>query len=611
MRVDTRRRRQYLERRLLLRARLQLPVDPLMNERSRSPAGGMSAHALRKTLNDVFGLDALRPGQQEVIDSVMHGQDTLAIMPTGAGKSLCYQLPAMHLPGLTLVVSPLIALMKDQFDKLVAAGVGAMQFNSALSAEDVRETFDKLGRAKRGIVFVTPEQLGNADLIEVLKTPHSSRGTRRVSLVVVDEAHCVSQWGHDFRPAFLQIADAVRALGAPPMLALTATATQGVTDDIVRSLHMRAPRIFHGGVYRDNLHYAVRQVSVAQGKGRASARAAQAKLACIRELLAAHDGAGIIYTATVREAEHLLGVLTEDGVSVALYHGRMPPRERHDAQERFMTGAVRVMVATNAFGMGIDKQDVRFIVHYQMPGSVDAYYQETGRAGRDGKAADCVLLFDLSDRRIQQFLMAGRYPDTELIARVKDQLRAAAKDERHGLTVGELAEKLSDTGRNKLTVALKILTDARQVSRDNARRYYARFDPKYESNVDAMLDRYRHRTERDHAALEQIIGYAQTAQCRWRTILAHFGELAFDRCGTCDNCLNPPHVEPLPETDRVTGPARKTRTAQRAFEKGETVRVRRYGTGQVQFATTDQVAVLFPDGSARTFLARFVARVAR
>ena len=485
-----------------------------------------------------------------------------------------------------------------------------MQINSALGAQDVRETYDNLREAKRGIVFVTPEQLGNADLLEILKAPLSVRTKRRVSLVVIDEAHCVSQWGHDFRPAFLQIADAVHALGDPPMLALTATATQSVTDDIVRSLHLREPRIFHGGVYRENLHYAVRQLSVAAGKGRASARAAQAKLACIRELLAAHDGAGIIYTATVREAEHLLGVLNDEGVSVALYHGRMPPRERHDAQERFMTGAVRVMVATNAFGMGIDKRDVRFIVHYQMPGSVDAYYQETGRAGRDGEAADCVLLFDLSDRRIQQFLMAGRYPDTELIARVKDRLRAAGKEERHGLTVDELAEQLGDTGRNKLTVALKILTDARQVSRNSARRYFARFDPKHEPTVDAMLERYRQRGERDRAALEQIIGYAQAAQCRWRMILAHFGDAAFDRCGTCDNCLDPPHVEPLSEADAVHGQESRIRRATHGFEKGETVRVRRYGTGQVQFATADQVAVQFPDGSARTFLSRFVTRVA-
>lgn len=569
---------------------------------------------MRRTLTEVFGLDELRPGQREVIESVARGRDTLAIMPTGAGKSLCYQLPAMHLPGLTLVVSPLIALMKDQFDKLVEAGIDAIQINSALNAEQAREAFESLRTAKRGIVFVTPEQLGNRAVLETLDTPVSARAARRVSLVVVDEAHCVSQWGHDFRPAFLQIADAVHALGNPPMLALTATATPAVVEDIVRSLQMRDARVFHGGVYRDNLHYAVRQLSVADEKGRASARVAQAKLNCIRQLLASNEGAGIIYTATVREAEHVRAALADD-IPVALYHGRMVASERHDAQERFMNGAVRVMVATNAFGMGIDKPDVRIIAHYQMPGSLDAYYQETGRAGRDGEAATCMLLFDLSDRRVQQFLMAGRYPDESLIARVKDALRAASADEHGGMTITELAQRLADTGRNKLTIALKILMDARQVSRDGKRRYRAAFDPKYESGVETTLDRYRHRAQRDRDALERMIDYAQTGQCRWREILAYFGETDFDRCGSCDNCLNPPEVESLPEPgarqDFDTVATSKGPNDHRGFEKGDCVRVRRYGIGEVQFATADQAVVLFPDGSVRTFLSKFINRMAR
>lgn len=583
-----------------------------MKGRSTRSTPRIGAETIRRTLTNVFGLDELRPGQREVIDSVMHGRDTLAIMPTGAGKSLCYQLPAVHLPGLTLVVSPLIALMKDQFDKLVGAGIPAIQFNSALRAEEAREAHERLRTEKLAIVFVTPEQLGNAELLEVLAAPLSARMARRVSLVVIDEAHCISQWGHDFRPAFLQISDAVRALGDPPMLALTATATQAVVDDIVTSLRMRDARVFHGGVYRDNLRYSVRQLSVAGGKGRTSARAAQTKLYAIRELLAGHDGAGIVYTATVREAERVAAALRGDGIAVALYHGRMPSSKRHDAQERFMNGDVRVMVATNAFGMGIDKRDVRFIAHYQMPGSIDAYYQETGRAGRDGEAAQCTLLFDLSDRRIQQFLMAGRYPDAELIARVTDALRAAANDGGRGQTVNELAEQLGDTGRNKLTIALRILSDARQVSRDRDSRYRASFESEHEPDVDAWLERYRHRAERDREALEQMIDYAQTAQCRWRTILAHFGEAAFDRCGSCDNCMNPPHVEPLPEPvspqGRMLATGRKTLDAHRGFARGDHVRVRRYGTGQVQFATEEQVAVLFPDGSARTFLSKFVKR---
>jgi ATP-dependent DNA helicase RecQ len=575
----------------------------------------MNMPAMLRTLTKVFGLDELRPGQREVIDSVAHGRDTLAIMPTGAGKSLCYQLPGMHVPGLTLVVSPLIALMKDQFDKLVEAGIDAIQINSALKTEEVREAFESLRTTKRAIVFVTPEQLGTRALLDALNAPLSVRSssTSRVSLVVIDEAHCVSQWGHDFRPAFLQIADAVHALGDPPMLALTATATPAVVDDIVRSLGMRKARIFHGGVYRDNLRYVVEQLSVAGGKGRASARAAQAKLDCVRKMLATYEGSGIVYTATVREAEHLRTALADDGIAVAIYHGRMPARERHDAQERFMNGEVRVMVATNAFGMGIDKQDVRFVAHYQMPGSIDAYYQESGRAGRDGATAHCVLLFDLSDRRIQQFLMAGRYPDAALIARVKDAFRAFEGEDSRGVTLGELAERLGDIGRNKLTVALKILTDAGQVSRDRDRRYVASFDRACESKIEATLARYGHRTEREREALEQIIDYAQTGQCRWRHILTYFGDEGFDRCGSCDNCLNPPQVEPLPQAQSSAHQSRPSQTKaadrHRGFAKNEDVRVRRYGAGKVQFATADQVAVIFPDGSVRTFLSKFVKRI--
>ncbi|GJH04538.1 hypothetical protein CBA19C8_28295 [Paraburkholderia terrae] len=240
---------------------------------------------------------------------------------------------------------------------------------------------------------MTPEQLAKPALLDALRGHGGScapgrnvRGgeVRRVRLIVVDEAHCISQWGHDFRPAFLQIADAASSIGSPPVLALTATATTAVVEDIVRTLAMRDPRVLHMGIYRSNLHYSVLQLSVAGGKGRASARSAQAKLAALRTLLESRGDAGIIYTATVREAERLAAAVREWGVPAALYHGRISRRQRHEAQDGFMRGDVRVMIATNAFGMGIDKADIRFVAHDQMPGNIGAYYQETGRAGRDG-----------------------------------------------------------------------------------------------------------------------------------------------------------------------------------------------------------------------------------
>jgi ATP-dependent DNA helicase RecQ len=363
---------------------------------------------MRKTMRDMFGIARLRAGQKDVIRSVLERRDTLATMLTGAGKSLCYQLPALHLDGTTLVASPLIALMKDQADKLLAATIECTLVNSTLRSREEREALQRILDGKSGIIFVTPEWLAQPAFMKVLRagTGHT------VGLAVVDEAHCVSQWGHDFRPAFLEIACAVKALGQPPVLALTATATPPVLDDITRSLEMRDPRVVRTGTLRENLRYRVVQLSVGGGKDDVT-RATQAKREQLREVIASNAGAGIIYTATIRDAGEIYGWLAEAGESVSRYHGKLTPSARDAAQEAFVSDATRVMVATNAFGMGIDKADIRFVIHYQMPGSLDAYYQETGRTGRDGPPADCVLLFDLNDRRIQQFFLAGRYPSVQ------------------------------------------------------------------------------------------------------------------------------------------------------------------------------------------------------
>jgi ATP-dependent DNA helicase RecQ len=564
-------------------------------------------NAMRKTLREVFGISRLRPGQRDIIRSVLERRDTLAVMPTGAGKSLCYQLPALHLDGWTLVVSPLIALMKDQFDKLRETGIDAWRINSTVPATELRETYDALRGARHGIVFVTPEQLTRPELIDALQ----GRSRQRIELVVVDEAHCVSQWGHDFRPAFLRIVDAVNALGKPPILALTATATSDIRDDIVRSLGLREPRIVNTGVYRDNLHYRVTQVSVGGGRQRASTRAREAKSAALRALLASETGRGIVYTATVREAEQLATTVRGWGVAAAGYHGRLSARERHHAQECFVSGDVRVMIATNAFGMGVDIPDIGFVVHYQMPGSIDAYYQESGRAGRDGKIARCELLFDLNDRRVQQFLALGRYPDAGLLRRICDALAQRPKSSGPGVSARELLDAVPDVGRNKLAVALKMLTDARHVSRDRLQRYRLHGvgrDSGEDSAIEAAVERYAQLATRDREALQQMIDYAQTGGCRWRVMLEYFGDAqGFERCGTCDNCLSP--LEATLEAQRTTPDDQKPprhASVKPRFDRGDTVRVRKYGSGHVVFSTDEQVAVLFPDGTTRTFMASFV-----
>ena len=398
----------------------------------------------KRLLADIFGLERLRTGQLDVIRNVMAGQDTLAIMPTGAGKSLCYQLPALMLPGRTVVVSPLIALMKDQCDRLRQAGVAAVQLNSALGADERDEAEEAVASGEARIVFSTPERLAAPEFRQLLAAAPTS-------LLVIDEAHCISQWGHDFRPSFLEVGAALSALGRPTLLALTATASDDVADDIAEQLGVPTLARVATSVYRPNLHYGVEQFTNDDEK--------RDRLLAI---VAAEAGPTIVYASTVKAVDELHAALVERGESVGRYHGKLPSKERARQQDAFMCGDRRVMVATNAFGLGIDRPDVRAVVHYQMPGGLDAYYQESGRAGRDGEDARCTLLFLADDKAVQRFFMAGRYPAFDDLEAIYLKLVEAPAD--GGRWTLDTLQAALDRPRAKVQVGLALLRRERVVS---------------------------------------------------------------------------------------------------------------------------------------------------
>ena len=340
----------------------------------------------QEILKQYFGYDSFRPGQDELVQAILSGRDTLGIMPTGAGKSICYQVPALALPGLTLVISPLISLMKDQVGALNEAGVPAACINSALSFEEMRDALYFAGRGEYKLLYVAPERL---------TAPFFLDFARRVpiSMVTVDEAHCISQWGQDFRPSYLKILDFLAALPQRPLVsAFTATATAEVRDDIIRALGLEDPFVITTGFDRPNLYFAVEKPSSKPS-------------ALLAHLMQRRDKSGIVYCSTRKTVEEVCDMLLSRGLPATRYHAGLDPEERLANQDDFLYDRKTIMVATNAFGMGIDKSNVSFVIHYNMPKNMESYYQEAGRAGRDGEAADCILLYNGQDVRTAEFLI--------------------------------------------------------------------------------------------------------------------------------------------------------------------------------------------------------------
>jgi ATP-dependent DNA helicase RecQ len=476
-----------------------------------------------------FGFSRFREGQANVISAVLAGEDVIVVMPTGGGKSLCYQLPALLFPGLTLVISPLIALMKDQVDALNARDIPATYINSSLSYEDLVARLRGMARGEYRLVYVAPERFRNARFVESLKSCE-------ISLFAVDEAHCISQWGHDFRPDYMRLREAADALGdsrghsgkRPQIIALTATATPQVRSDIAAQLGLKMASDFIAGFDRHNLILRIEPCKTDRDRVTAAYQ--------IVKRSKATGGSGIIYCSTRKAVDDVSGQLQRMGLTVGAYHAGLDDVKRARMQDYFMAGDLDAIVATNAFGMGVDKSDIRFVTHYNLPGSVEAYYQEVGRAGRDGLPSLCTLLFNYVDTRTHEFFIDGSYPQRSVIEEVYACLLSLDR-EIINLAPRELALRVGTKNEIAINSALIYLEKAGRLERGQGRDQAIRMidrAPVKDLGVDWSAIALREAAER--RKLREMVNFAYHEKCLRQFILRYFGDQKEATNCRCSNC---------------------------------------------------------------------------
>ncbi|KQX64093.1 MULTISPECIES: RecQ family ATP-dependent DNA helicase [unclassified Streptomyces] len=570
----------------------------------------LTSRRLRAIARRVFGWQQLRPAQLGAMKAVMKGRDVLAVMPTGAGKSAVYQVPAVLLGGPVVVVSPLIALQRDQMQSLLGSGaLRAAAINSAQPRSDNETAWARISASSVDVVFLAPEQLAKPDVTDRLAAV-------RPRLLVVDEAHCVSSWGHDFRPDYLRLRHARERLGNPPVLALTANAAAPVRRDIAERLGMDDPVEIVAGFDRPNIHLDVSTFQDGAAKER-----------FVVERAAVEEKPGIVYAGTRRAADSYAEQLSDLGLSAASYHAGRSAAERGRTQDRFSSGELDVVVATSAFGMGIDKANVRFVLHASVPGSLDAYYQEIGRAGRDGAPARAILAYRPQDLGLQRFFAAGA-PDADALRRVAERLRGE-----EGAVGATRLRDDCELGATALSAVLNLMEEAGAVRTGPDGSRFTGADDDVDAAVQSALAVHATHRKLEQSRVDMMRGYAETTDCRRRFLLGYFGESVPVPCGACGICTGPA-AEPATARRRerskdAGGPCRAatrqrrwTRSGARAGDSagavravetvarpaadehpylpGVVVRHERWGRGEVMSEGDGKITILFESVGYRT-----------